>query len=50
MYVTRKVWYPDILKRLDSTSHPVHEIAVDGGAILRVLKLSHSEARSAMSR
>ncbi len=39
MYITRPAWYPDIVKELDGRLPPAHEVQVDGGVILRILRL-----------
>jgi hypothetical protein len=38
MYVTRPAWYDRALRELDRACVPAHEIRVDGGAILRILR------------
>ena len=37
MYITRTDFYPELVKRLDKTLKPVHEIIVDGGSILKIM-------------
>ncbi|MCB0335902.1 MAG: glycosyltransferase family 39 protein [Bdellovibrionales bacterium] len=39
MYATRKRHYQTQVHDLDRTSNPVHEVRVDGGVVLRILKL-----------
>jgi hypothetical protein len=40
MYVIRPGWYLPLVQQVDGKLTPVHEIAVDGAPILRILKLN----------
>ena len=39
MYITRPGWYPAEVRDYDARLQPVHQITVDGGVILKILRL-----------
>lgn len=47
MYITRPAWYDDMVRELEQTRTPVHEISVQGGVILRIHRMEdHEEANA----